>query len=134
MYRYYQTHHKSPWTVIEDSPDVEEIVRKRGGTKLTILAVSEPVTDDTNRENLAYKGPFYVDVDHRDLGIAIDSTQTLVRNLLGLGITEDNIELYCSGSKGFHIIVPATAFSSGRPRKNLPAVYLAMAHSMNARH
>lgn len=95
---------------------------------MTILAVSQEVTPDTKQEDIKYKGPFYADIDIKsDIPAAARSTLELVERLQDREVPEDLIQIYASGSKGFHIIVDERCFSTGRPVKGLPYVYKEMA-------
>jgi hypothetical protein len=128
LYRYFQTGEKTSWEPIQDSQNVEEEAIKQGAKKVTILAVSEILDENTDRETLSYKGPLHFDIDvSGDIGQAIASTRELVRKLNELGVPDWAIHIYASGSKGFHVIVAASLFSSGRPIRGLPAIYKEMA-------
>lgn len=124
MYRYYQKREETSWIPIPDGPDAEKRALDAGARKLTILAVSEIIDEETaNKEALSYKGPLYFDIDSADLKQSIESANQLVRKLLALDVPEDAVQVYASGSKGFHILVPSSVFSTGRAQKRLPAVY-----------
>ena len=128
MYRYFQTGEKTRWEPIQDAPDVEDQAIRKGAKKVSILAVSEIINEETVREALSYKGPLYFDIDFKgDIGQAIASTRELVRKLGELGVPDWAIKVYASGGKGFHVIVHASIFSSGRPLRDLPAIYKEMA-------
>lgn len=131
MYRYYQTGEKSKWTVINDSKDVTNKVLKNGGKKLTILAVSEDINEDTITPELKYKGPFYADIDVKEgIATAATSALSLVDKLKNRDVPEEQIQIFASGSKGFHVIVNEYVFSSGRAIRNLPAIYKEMAMNL----
>lgn len=132
MFRYYQTEEKGAWNPITDSDDVESIVLDKRARKLTILSVSELVNDDsTDKLDLSYKGPLYFDIDIKgDLDAAIDSCKRLVENLLERGVVKNDIRLFCSGSKGMHVLVSQKVFSNGKAQKRLPWIYREMALSM----
>lgn len=129
MFRYYQTGEKSAWHPITDSDEVEEIAVSKGATKLTILSLGELVDDEsTDKLDLSYRGPLYFDIDCKhDLPTAITSAKKLVEVLLSKGVHEDDLRIFCSGSKGFHILVHQKVFSNGRPHKRLPWIYREMA-------
>lgn len=128
MYRYYQTDEKGPWHPLVDSPDIEAIALGHGAKKLTILALSELVSEETNREGLTYRGPLYFDIDSKvDLNSTFEATQRLLSSLLERGVDPADIHVYCSGSKGMHVLVCAKAFSNGRVHKRLPTIYKEMA-------
>ena len=128
MFRYYQTDEKSRWKIISDGNNVIDEVLSHGGKKLTVLAVSEEVTDDTVVQDLRYKGPFYADIDVKgDLSLAARSARELLEKLEERGVGKEMIGLFASGSKGFHVLIDEKVFSTGRPLKSLPQVYKEMA-------
>ena len=127
MFRYYQLAEDQPWSLVEDTESAIRAVMQRGAKRLTILSVSDPVTDSADRSKLLYKGPFYADIDHADLSVSILSAKELVSRLISYGVAEENMEIYCSGSKGFHILVHPKCFYDGRALKNLPKIYAQVA-------
>jgi hypothetical protein len=128
VYKYYQVGEKGQWILITEEADTEQQAIAAGARKLTMLSVSEAIDETTDRADLSYKGPFNADIDNKhDLMEAARSTQALVSKLLDLQVPEQAIQVYASGSKGFHVIVPESVFSSGRALKNLPAIYKEMA-------
>lgn len=132
MFRYYQTGEKGAWHPITDSEDIESIAVGKGAKKLTILSLNELVNDgETDKLDLSYRGPLYFDIDCKnDLATAIESCQRLVKSLQLKGVNDSDIRVFCSGSKGFHILVPQKVFSNGRPQKRLPWIYREMALSL----
>lgn len=133
MFRYYQTGEKSPWIPIADDEDVDSKALAAGAKKMTILAVSEVIDENTvNKTELAYKGPLYFDIDCKnDLGQAIESACMLVDRLVELNVPIELIEIVASGSKGLHVMVPQSLFSSGRKIQHLPAIYMEMAKELH---
>lgn len=129
MFRYYQTDEKGKWLSVTDSDDVVNVVLEKSAKKLTILALGELVDDETtDKLDIAYRGPLYFDIDCKnDLPTAITSANRLVDLLVAKGVNESDIQVFCSGSKGFHILVPQKVFSNGRPQKRLPWIYREMA-------
>ena len=137
MYKYYQTRENGSWSVLTDaakSSADDSTVRsalQKGAKKLTILSVSEAVDDYTDTSSLSYKGPLYFDIDCKeDLYLAIRSARELVAALLEQDVRKECIIVYCSGSKGLHVLVDERAFSSGRAVKLLPKVYKEMAKDL----
>ena len=130
MFRYYQLSNDSKWLPVPDSDQVKSTVLEAGAKKLTILSVSEIVSDDTDREKLSFKGPLYFDIDSADVVGAAASCASLIGKLKDLEVPDDAIDIFASGGKGFHVIVPATVFSTGRALKGLPSVYKEMALSL----
>lgn len=133
MYRYYQNSEKSAWIPVEDKggDSAEVFVRDLGARKLTILAIDKANPDGVPPDSLRYRGPLYFDIDVKDdLTTAIDSGRRLAKKLSNLGVPEDGMEIYCSGSKGLHILIPMTLFSQGRPQTRLPQLYKEMARHL----
>lgn len=134
-YRYWQSGEKEKWHPIEDGTDVEQRALALGAKKLTILSVSEVIdNEETEREDLAYAGPLYFDLDYKEgLDVVIESAQELIAKLGEYQVPDYAIDVYLSGSKGVHILVPAKVFSSGRARKQLPQIYRRMAYHLHVR-
>ncbi len=66
--------------------------------------------DQPGRSN-RYLCPFFLDIDAEDLAIACEETVkscSLLRD--HLDITESSFEIYFSGQKGFHVLLPLTVF------------------------
>jgi len=128
MFRYYQTSEKTEWKPIKECSSVTAEAIKNGAIKLTVLALSEEITEDTEKAEVKYKGPFYADIDNKeDVSGAAQSVLLLRESLLSRDIEDSQIQLFASGSKGFHVIVHEKNFSSGRAIKLLPKVYQEMA-------
>lgn len=142
MWRYYQTREKGPWLSIKDSPRVVSEAIEQGARKLTILATSNNLNGsgieseeelEQLRESCKYKGPLYFDIDNKsDIGEAIRSAQVLVQRLSKeMGVAKEAVRVYCSGSKGLHVIVDSRTFCNGRSIKHLPLVYKEMARDLH---
>jgi hypothetical protein len=133
FFRFFQLTEKSEWIPIEDKANVVAQAKERGAKRLTILACSDPApsAEAANREAIQYKGPLYFDIDCKeDLPAAIAACRKLVEKLADAGVPDDCAEVYCSGSKGMHVIVDARVFSTGRGALKLPAIYKEMAVSL----
>lgn len=105
---------------------------------VTILSVSTPITEDYTKEQYAdvkYKGPMYFDLDDAEspAGTAINAVE-LIENLQNeFGLNPECLEIFASGSKGFHILVPEAVFLEKPPAQGfqyLPAVYKEMAFKL----
>jgi len=124
MFRYYQTREDGKWRVLPDTDVTNEKLAEVHAKRLSILAVSQVVDEFTKKDELSYKGPLYFDIDCKeDIYEAIKSCRALVEKLRLLDVVDEAVEIYCSGSKGLHVIVDSRAFYSGRATKNLPLVY-----------
>jgi len=139
MYRYYQTREKGAWhpLLLKSGQDPEGLALEKGARKLTILATNELVADgddegiSRNRDQISYKGPLYFDIDCKeDLGQAIESGIRLCDRLISLGVPEELLQPFASGSKGVHLLVPDSLFSSGRFTRRLPEIYREMAREL----
>ena len=139
MYHYYQRSEHDAWFLLsfqgEENP--AELAKAQGAKKLTILAVNQMVNDGTeaelprNRDKIGYRGPLYFDIDCKDdLAQAITSGQELVGKLTRMGVPKGCIEIFLSGSKGLHILVNETFFTSKRFILRLPEIYKEMARGL----
>lgn len=103
----------------------------------TILSVDVPVSDDATKEQLAsikYKGPLYFDLDDAQspASTAKDAVE-LVKKLEDTGVFPGMLEIYASGGKGFHVLVPEECFLTKPPKQglpNLPAIFKEMAFQL----
>lgn len=131
LFRYAQLEEKGKWIEVLETPDIDKKLKEMGAVRATVLAVSEAIRDDTDKDNIKYKGPLYFDIDSADLEQAIVSTQELVQKLRELEVPEEAIKVYCSGKKGFHVFVPEKVFSDNkRAVKSLPAIYMELAKDL----
>lgn len=104
---------------------------------VTVLSVDVPVSDEATREQLAevkYKGLLYFDLDDANspASTAIHA-QNLVSKLEEEGVFSSQLEIYASGGKGFHVLVPEECFLTKPPKSGvplLPAIYKEMAFSL----
>lgn len=125
FYYFYQTDPKETWRVTPEGNKDKH--KELGAKRMSILAVSSPEVDSSNRDNVYYKGPFYVDIDRKELSESIESARILLERLRYWGVPEESYQIFCSGSKGFHFYFHAKLFYSGRPLKHLPQIYKRMA-------
>lgn len=126
-YIYYQTSEKEKWRIADDSQKSRDGVIKQGAKRVSILSVSEPVTEDTDETKIRYKGPFYLDIDSEDIEESISSAKEVLNKIRQERIPLESVEIYCSGKKGFHFYFHPKLFSNGRPMKDLPYIYKRMA-------
>ncbi len=126
MYRFYQVKEgKCEWLMVPDDKDNLAQLAAQNTPLITILAVSENPETAEDLDKLKYKGDFYLDIDRSDIGEAIVDVRRVIKVLRGHGV--EGFELFCSGSKGFHVIVPAKMFSTNRPSVHLNLIYKEMA-------
>ena len=127
MYKYIQETEKSDWIPIRSS-ELPSRMGELNPKKITVLEVSELVEGGRSNASYAYKGPLYFDIDCKeDLGLAAESCLSLCNKLMELGLPKLGLQIYVSGSKGFHVLVDQKFFNSGRPIKALPLIYKEMA-------
>lgn len=132
MYRYIQKSEKDSWVPVK-SVELDAKITELEAKRVTILDVTELVDDDgkRDRKTYSYRGPLYFDIDCKeDLRLAIESGQTLVDKLVKLGVPQQGVKIFASGSKGLHVTVDQKYFSAGRPIKGLPLVYKVMAKEL----
>lgn len=73
-------------------------------------------------------GDFYMDFDStEDISKTKEDILFVIKSLNKLEIREDDIKIFFSGNKGFHLIVPAELFEV-KPSKNLSKVYKKLAY------
>lgn len=105
---------------------------------MTVLAVSEIVDDQVTPEvleRLKHAGPFYMDWDSgEDITLAIEDTrQTLVNLVEKHQLDPRCVEIYATGGKGFHLIVPHEVFMVKMPPagiRDLHKIYKGMAYAL----
>lgn len=134
MYLYYQqstakdpeTGFGESWKAIKETSDTRDALAKKRVEMVSMLAIST-TDDDADYEQLKYRGDLYFDIDNPDLEVSIESTKRLVDKLKAVGV--QNITVYLSGKKGFHVTVPSKAFFAGAGAgiKWLPYIYGHMA-------
>ena len=104
----------------------------------TILSVSEkPGKSEAVSDDALYQGPFYIDIDNdkektQELNIkkSIKTAQKVVKKLLKNKVKPDQIRVWASGKKGFHIMIPMHVFTKDVPLRKLPLTYKYMLGSM----
>ena len=135
MYNYYQTTGgEEVWKPIPTS-NLNSIT---DAMFVTILAVDSPVHDGMSKEELKgikYKGDLYFDLDDAlSPASTAKHTISLIESLGVQGIFPDQLAIYASGGKGFHVIVPEECFFLKSPKTGiamLPAVYKEMAFELS---
>ena len=125
-YVYYQTSEHEKWRVTEDGKKIRQELKKQGAKRISILSVSEPITEDTDDSKIRYQGPFYLDIDSSDIDESISSAKEILEKIRQEKIPLESVEIYCSGKKGFHFYFHQKLFSNGRPMKGLPYIYKRM--------
>lgn len=132
-YYYQQNGGDEKWLPVrEDKLDTID-----GAMFSTVLSVDSPLQDGATREQLAtvkYRGPLYFDLDDASSPASTAKfAKELVDKLEGLGVPARQLEIYASGGKGFHVIVPEDCYMTKPPKAgmvNLPAIYKEMAFEL----
>lgn len=129
LYKYYQTiGGTQAWMPIQADASLDEI----RPTFVTVLAMDTLLEDDTPKEvkaRVKYTGPMYFDLDAEDIAESIAGAKELVRLLQEHELTAADLQIFLSGKKGLHILIPEVCFAvKPAPVLNLPAVYKEMAY------
>lgn len=129
MYRFYQrVGGTESWTPIQAHLPLDEI----RPTFVTVLALDTLIDDDTPKEvkaKVKYQGPMYFDLDAEDISESIEGARQLVRLLQEQDLTDSDLQIFLSGKKGLHILIPEVCFNTKpAPVLNLPAVYKEIAY------
>lgn len=113
------------WKLMVDSEIAEKLVIKQRAMFITWTAFSEPYTGNGNPEPIRY-GDLPLDFDCKE-----DPEKALkeMRELCLIHLPEFydldpyDIKFYCSGSKGFHAVIPAELFDVQDGDPFLPLIY-----------
>lgn len=110
--------------IIIDIKDKEQVLKRQNfsDTYSTIYRY-----DNKNQDMANIIGPLYIDLDINDLKQDFEKLKRdvllLCRRLKTMfHLTDDNLQIFFSGSKGFHILVPHTVFGI-KPSKDLNDKY-----------
>lgn len=105
---------------------------------VTVLAIDSPLPDTPTQEQIAdakYMGPLYFDLDDRESPASTAKHAIeLIAKLVELDVRLEDIAIYATGGKGFHIMVPSGCFMVKPPKAGfvrLPAIYKEMAFSLS---
>lgn len=129
---YWQKTPESAWE-LADSRMRQIIIEERSPPFVTVLDLDNEVMDDMAREDLDkihYRGDLYFDFDSDSIEEVIPQFQKFLSKLVEMGVDLRQVELYASGGKGFHIIIPQKIFilsPSTAGYTFLPHVYKEMA-------
>lgn len=130
-YTYYQISEKESWRLATDTPKQQQEIEKMGARRRSILSLSQPVEDPSDRDKVLYKGPFYVDIDSTDISASIEAAREFYQKLKDWNVPMESVGVYASGKKGFHFILHETLFLPDRRGiKHLPLIYKFMALHM----
>lgn len=138
LFMYYQMDSESKWVpILEETKPA--VIRKSNPMLFTILALDPLYEDGMTKEDSAkikYKGPFYADFDCKEedggLEVVIDRFKVFLGKLEELDVNLNQVELYATGGRGFHALVPQKVFLSRPPPGGmvfLPHIYKEIAFS-----
>ncbi len=132
-YLYYQlVGGEEAWVVTQADKTKFKDIRP---TFITVLALDKIVGDKPNREfleSIKYVGPMYWDLDDaNDVNNSIQDAKSLLEKLNSYGIPDTSINVFLSGKKGLHILVPQSVFME-KPGfvRFLPHIYKEIAFKM----
>ncbi len=78
-------------------------------------------------EGRVWASRFPIDLDHPDLGVSLQSARFFLSFLIdGWRADPNAIQIYFSGSKGFHLMLDTRLFGRIVPSKSLPLVFASM--------
>jgi hypothetical protein len=135
-YVYYQGSKKDdPWKPVPVSVK-DKTLKDSGAVFVTALAVNKLVDqiEPSEKDKLAYEGPFYLDWDSKDIGQAIEKVNVVLDKFEKMGMNLNAIAFYATGQKGFHAEVPQSMFLEGKLPKagivGLPMIYKEMVYEL----
>lgn len=132
MFRYTKGEGKEVWRLIENSDKAIRSSVATGAHFVTVLSVDQDVDKLDDDAKISYKGPFYLDIDSDDETKSLtDCRRALLSLYKDYGVSLKDCIIHVSGSKGFHILVPAKVFSNGKSQPFLAYTYKKMALEFN---
>ena len=94
--------------------DSEMEAIKREDFHLTVYSQNEREPDDGDFSKIKLKGDLILDIDAASLEQAIEWLHKTLDALDKWGVVLNHLDIFCSGSKGFHITVPQKIFAEDR--------------------
>ena len=131
LYKYYQLiGGDEPWTPIQADADLDKLKP----TFVTALATDTLFADDTPKDlvqKAKYQGPMYLDLDSSDIAESIEGAKTLWAKLQKYELTASDVQIFLSGKKGLHFIIPEVCYvQKVQPTQGLVAIYKEMAFAL----
>lgn len=125
FYRYVKPEaRKATWKAVAETEPLGD--RDYFTTILVVDKKAKSTKQGGSVEGAKYKGPFYVDIDETPAK-AIKLARQAIKKLTDAGVNAEDIRVWASGKKGFHITVPQAVFTDDRGYENLPKIYKAIA-------
>lgn len=131
MFKYYQ--------IVGGNEDwkptfAEATLEKESPTFVTVLALDTLLDEHPSREvldSVKYEGPLYFDLDAAAIEDSIAGGKLLLAKLRENGLKDGDFDIFLSGKKGLHFIVPMVCFCQ-KPQATvkLPAIYKEMAFKL----
>lgn len=134
MWAYYQTVENGEQTWKASDIKAIEAIRKESAYHSSIYYLNK-LPESSAKGEIKYKGDLWFDIDHKPnpsepnlhLIKAIEDTQNLIKYLRDNDVDTASCEVFASGSKGFHIKIPAQLFGATAYYKTLPKIHKYMA-------
>lgn len=112
------------WNTVQ--AEARDQVVANGARHVSVLALNTVPHEDADYDKAMYQGDLVFDIDHKQISASITDLHRLIDGLTELGVDPCQLELYASGSKGFHVVVPSTLFN-GKATRHLHRIYAHMA-------
>lgn len=129
-YYWQQTGGTDPWNPVHADSSLSDLKP----TFVTVLAIDTLLEDSPSREQIdacKYLGPMYFDLDAPDIADSIEGGQALLTKLKENGLKDTDVEIFLSGKKGLHFLIPMSVFcEKAVPTVKLPAIYKEMAFKL----
>ena len=131
MYAYVKGHEKrGRWKPVHVDDLPKTLESPHLGFSTVLMATEGPPSGTDMPEDAQYQGPFYIDIDDDSIKKAISKAKKVLRTLKGYGLRDDCMEIYATGKRGFHLLVPMRHFTVDQPLPNLSFVYKLMIMQM----
>jgi hypothetical protein len=134
FFHYKQTHEGNGVWQLGLANQRERIVKDKRPAFTTILDTDNSFESELTADELAkvhYRGPFYIDLDSEDAEKVISDFKKLLIMLRDdYRVDLDQVALYATGGRGFHLIFPQQMFMDKVPPRGmigLPLIYREMA-------
>lgn len=133
-FHYKKTHEGDGKWVLGLANQRERIVKDQRPPFTTVLDTDNSFETELTADELAkvhYRGPFYIDLDSDDAEVVVGKFKQLLRKLRDdYQVDLDQVALYATGGRGFHLIFSPQMFMDKVPPRGmagLPLVYREMA-------
>lgn len=116
------------WKPIQDTPEALQQAIDAGAMFFTTTALSEPYDDNEPNKLIVRYGNLILDFDNKENPEkALQDMRALIDHLAEIyNLDPYSIKIFCSGSKGFHAVIPAESFGAQGGDCYLPLIYKKM--------